>query len=155
MRTGPMQSLPVQLAAIRRRFDRWRLTRQGRSRIPEGLWALAVKAAGLYGLYRTVQALGLDYDSLKRRVEAARRERSGPTTALGRRPERIASAKVRAAGGETVAKFVELAPPVAGGPAECILEWEGPRGTRMRIYLKGLQAADLTALSRSFWSLEV
>ncbi|NLX22801.1 MAG: hypothetical protein GXY55_14210 [Phycisphaerae bacterium] len=34
MRTRTPHEIPGRLAAIRRRFDRWRLTRQGRSRIP-------------------------------------------------------------------------------------------------------------------------
>jgi hypothetical protein len=154
MRTRTTHDIPARLAAIRRRFDRWRLIRQGRSRIPEGLWALAVKAASQYGPYRTVQALGLDYYSLKRRVEAARREPSGPTRASRRRPDRIASAKVRAAAGQTVAEFIELAPPASAGVPECTLELEDPGGAKMRVHLKGVPAPDLTALSRSFWGTE-
>jgi hypothetical protein len=134
MRTRTTRDHPARLASLRRRFDRWRLTRQGRSRIPDGLWALAVKAAGQYGLYPTVQALGLDYYSLKKHVQAA---------ASRRGPDRAA-----------VATFVELAPPGSTCSPECILELEHPRGAKMRVHLKGVQAPDLTALSRSFWSVE-
>jgi hypothetical protein len=82
MRTRTTHDIPVRLAAIRRGFDRWRRTRQGRPRIPEELWALAVEAAGQYGLYSTAQALRLDYYSLKKHVEAARR---GPPRRTRRR----------------------------------------------------------------------
>jgi hypothetical protein len=103
---------------------------------------LAVKAAGRYGLYPTVQALGLAYYSLKRRVEAARRGR-GRTAPSGRGSEE-----------QAVTTFLELAPPASGGVPECILELEDPGGAKMRVHLKGLAAPDLTALSRSFWSIE-
>lgn len=154
MQTGTTGDLAGRLEGVRRRFERWRRTRQGRSRIPERLWALAVKAAERYGLYPTVQALGLDYYSLKRRVEAARRESPGRTAPPHRRPDRIASSKVRAVAGETAARFIELAPPASAGIPECILELEDPRGAKMRIHLKGVPDPDLTALSRSFWSTE-
>jgi len=144
MRTRTAHDLPARLAATRRRFEHWRLTRQGRSRIPEGLWALAVKAAGQYGLYQAVQALGLDYYSLKRRVEAARRAPPGRTT-----PSRRGSEE------QAVTTFLELAPPGSASVSECTLELEDPGGAKMRVYLKGLQAPDLTALSRSFWGVEV
>ena len=71
MRTGATQDLPAWLERLRRRFDRWRDTRDGRRRIPQGLWASAVKAASRYGLNPTARALGLDYYSLKKHVEAA------------------------------------------------------------------------------------
>ena len=37
------RSLPAQLDKVRRRFERWRATRKGRSPIPDGLWASAVR----------------------------------------------------------------------------------------------------------------
>ena len=126
--------LPAWLVATRRRFEGWRRTRKGRSRIPETLWASAVKAAGKCGLHRTAKALGLDYYSLKKRVEGA--------------------ASRGVSEGEASATFVELAPPGPTCSPECILELEDPRGAKMRIHLKGAEAPDLAALSRSFWGIE-
>ena len=123
---------PARLEGIRRRFDRWRRTRKGHSRIPETLWASAVKAADKYGLNPTARALRLDYYALKKRVEAAGNMSDGGA----------------------VATFVELAPPVSGGSRECILELEDPGGAKMRVQLKGVEAPDLAALSRSFWGVE-
>jgi hypothetical protein len=94
-----------------------------------------VKAAGRYGLNPTARALRLDYYTLKKRVEAAGSQ-DGPD-------------------GESVASFLELTPPASGSAAECILELERPDGAKMRVHLKGSEAPDLAALSRSFWSLEV
>ena len=127
--------LPARLEGLYRRFDRWRRTHQGRARIPETLWTAAVKAAGRYGLAKTARALGLDYAALKKRVAAAG---SGSISDRG-----------------TVARFVELAAPGSGSSGECILELEDPGGAKMRVQLKGVEAPDLTALSRSFWGMEI
>lgn len=135
MSTRRRRNVPARLEGLSRRLDRWRRARKGRSRIPETLWASAVRAAGQYGIHPTARALRLDYCSLKKRVEAA---------ACRRPPER-----------EGVAAFVELAPAPPAGPRECILEWEDPGGGKMRVHLKGIEAPDLAALSQSFWSTRV
>ena len=127
-------ALRTRLETVRRRFEIWRRTRQGRSRIPERLWTSAVEQAGVYGLCRTARTLRLDYPALKRRVQAAGRRRS-PKPAPGM-------------------AFVELVPPERTGVPECILEWENAGGAKMRVHLKGVAVPDLAALSRSFWSVD-
>jgi hypothetical protein len=144
MKTGTAHDIPAWLERLRRRFDRWRQTRDGRSRIPEALWASAVKAAGRHGLNPTVRALRLDYYALKRRVEADG-SRDGPDR---REAGKSAEDKIRQGA------FIELAPVASAGSPECILEWEQPGGAKMRVHLRGMQALDLAALSRSFWGLE-
>ena len=131
MSTRRTRDVPARLEGTRRRFERWRRRRRGRSRIPETLWTSAVKAAGSYGLSRTARVLRLDYYALKKRVEA--------TGSMS--------------DDDTVATFVELAPPASGGSRECILELENPGGAKMRVHLKGVEAPDLAALSRSFWGV--
>lgn len=135
MRTGTTQDLPAWLERLRRRIDRWRDTRDGRRRIPQGLWASAVKAAGRYGLSPTARALGLDYYSLQKHVDA---------TASCGEPDR-----------REEAGFIEVAPAASAGAPECSLELVHPRGARLRVQLKGMPAPDLAALSRSFWDTEV
>ena len=142
---------PARLEGIRRRFDRWRRTRKGRSRIPEALWTAAVKAGGKYGLHRTAQALRLDYYALKKRVEAfgSRRVPGGKVAS-----HHISDRETASADGQAVATFLELAPSASGSSRECILELEDPGGAKMRVQLKGVEAPDLAALSRSFWGVE-
>jgi hypothetical protein len=41
------------------------------SRIPRPLWALAIRLGNRHGVSRTAAVLGLDYYSLKKRVEGA------------------------------------------------------------------------------------
>lgn len=146
MGTRKTLPLPARLEGTQRRFDRWRRTRKGRSHIPEPLWTAAVKAAGKYGLHRTAQALRLDYYALKKRVAKEAAALAGPPGA--------ANASRGAAKGEAMAAFVELAPPASVCSRECILELEDAGGAKMRVHLKGVEAPDLTALSRSFWGVE-
>ena len=134
MATKGTRDLPARLEGLRRRFERWRRTRKMRSRIPDPLWASAVKLAAEYGIHRTAKALRVDYYSLKKRVEEATGG-NGPAGAAG-------------------ATFVELPPAAWPGSGECTLELEDARGAKMRVQVKGFGAPDLAALSRSFWGVE-
>ena len=84
MRSRGRGAEPARVAAVRRRFEFWRSTRQGRARIPERLWKSAARLAATYGLCRTARTLGLDYNALKKRVEFAGLNDSRP----GPRPRR-------------------------------------------------------------------
>jgi hypothetical protein len=176
MRARDADEVPFQLEGARRRFERWRQTRRGRSRIPEILWALAVKAAGECGLFRTARALGLDYTSLKRQVAAAAGNghllaaggnrnvevvggNEGLDIAAGSNHIEVAGGGDRHAKAAVAPKrplFIELASlqsTTCGsvGSPECILELEDPRGAKMRVHLKGGEHPDLLALTRTFW----
>jgi hypothetical protein len=105
---------------------------------------LAVQAAGEHGLCRTARALGLDYYTLKRRIEAFPGRLTGRTTGSRGGSDHPATAA-----------FVELPPLGAAGSPECIVELEDAGGAKMRVHLKGMPTPDLIALSRNFWSTEV
>ena len=124
---------PAEIETVRRRFEQWRKGRQFPSPIPESLWAAAVALAGRYGVSRIATILRLGDYSLQERLE---RE----TTAAAGRSER-----------PPPATFLELAAGSgpAGGP--CLVEWEDASGAKMRVQIQGVEAADLVALSRSFW----
>jgi hypothetical protein len=125
-------ALTEELERARRRFERWREARTGRSRIPEALWAIAVGLAREHGLNQTAGALRLNYYGLKKRVDSGAGE-----------------ARVQEAG----TSFIEL---VAARPTigicECVLELENGRGAKMRIQLKGGDAPELARLASVFWS---
>jgi hypothetical protein len=120
--------LPEDLARGWKRFRAWRAQRKPRSRIPQALWKLAVRLANIHGISRTSAALGLDYYSLKKQMEAA---------AGQPRPGNPA--------------FVELPSPVMVGK-QCLFEMDNGSGATMRLQLVGYDAADVEALARSFWS---
>ena len=143
MSTKRTDALPSRLKGLRRRFERWRRTRKVRTRIPEPLWASAVKLAGRYGIHRTAKALRVDYYALKERVE-----QNAVIAGIQQEPAATAS---KAAG---EAEFLEL--PAAGwlGAGECTLELDDAVGAKLRVHLKGFATPDLAALCRSFWQSE-
>lgn len=113
---------------VQARFDQWRQTRRGRSRIPEELWAAAGELAREYGVNRISRALRLEFNHLRRVAESA-----GPTTRAEKAPA-----------------FVELLNPVSYGRPEYTIELDGPDGT-LRIHCKGVSATQLAELSRALW----
>jgi hypothetical protein len=156
MGTKRRRDLAVRLEGVRRRFEDWRRRRKARSRIPEPLWAAAVKMAGRYGVCRTARALGVDYYSLKRRVDregaadgnGPPRKRLVGTASSRSKTSRVAS---EAAAGAT---FLELTPPARVGSCRWTLEFESAGGAKMRLEFQGVESPDLAALGRSFWRME-
>jgi hypothetical protein len=131
----PTRPLPPSIAHTRRRFESWRKTRPPTSRIPDALWAMAVKAASEHGINQTARALRLNHTALKKRLPSAGGRRQRPQPASG------------------AATFVEFVPPpMALSP--CTIELENTQGAKMRIHLARPEALDLVALSRSLWSVE-
>ena len=129
MRTRQRGELPKDLAQARRQFQAWRERRQGR-RIPQPLWALAVRLVSQHGLSRTVTALGLDYYGLKKHVEAAGPQPPSPSPA-----------------------FVELPAPLVVGK-QALFELGSGAGTTRRVQLLGYDAAEVEALARLFWDAQ-
>ena len=139
MSTNKTRELPVRLRGVQQRFERWRQMREGRARIPEALWAAAVKMAHAYGVSRAARVLGVDYYTLKERVGQESTNNSGVSE--GDNPD------------GTGATFLELAPLAPTGSCQCTLELEleNVGGAKMRVHFQGPEAPDLTSLSRSFW----
>jgi hypothetical protein len=52
---------------------------------------------------------------------------------------------------EAKTTFIELPTSVRPTTAECVVELEDGVGAKMRIHLKGVEAPDVAALSRSFF----
>ena len=125
----------MRLEAVRRRFEGWRQRRTVGTRIPEPLWEAAASVARVCGVSRTASTLGVDYYSLQKRVQQ----------------DAAASSPATQDAAQSGPRFVELPLPSAGS-GECILELEDGGGAKMRVHLKGVAAADLAGLSRSFWS---
>lgn len=120
--------LPADLLQARSRFQAWRGRRKVGERIPQPLWTLAVRLAKAHGVGRTAAALGLDYYSVQKRTEE---------TTTPPRSDRPA--------------FVELTSPVIVAK-QCRFELDNGSGATMRVELVGYDAADVEALSRSFWN---
>ena len=155
MRTEAVRDVPVAVKRLQRRLERWRRTRCGRDRIPEALWGLAVQAVSTYGLNRTARALGLDYYSLKKRVESAADDPGGPAKRRGPKAPPVARAvEVAPRFVEWASGVAELVPARSSGAPACVLEFERAGGVKLRVQLQSVAVADLVALSRSFWSAD-
>jgi hypothetical protein len=125
MSERPTVWVAAEIEEARQQFENWRCERKRGERIPANLWATAVELAKQHGVWPTAKALRLDYSRLKRRVRSEEEDEKSDA-------------------------FVELIPPGAM-LYSCTVEMEDGRGARMRVELKGA-AADVTALSRTFWS---
>ena len=108
----------------------WRKTRKRPGRMPEDLWNLVVRLARRHGINPVAHPVGLDYYSLKRRLDASE--------ATGRAARRASSRFVE----------VEVARPPPVSP-QCVLELEGPRGRKMTLRVCG--PVDVVALAEAFW----
>jgi hypothetical protein len=128
--TRNSSSWVADIEEVRTRFEQWRQTRQGKTRIPDELWSAAVEVARRDGVGRTAAALRLDGNRLKQRLLA-----SNP------------------ANGQTMPPaFVEwIAPGVSRRP-EYTIELEGRNG-KLRIHCQGATAAELAELSRALWEM--
>lgn len=116
------------LARGAERFRAWRRVRKRGARIPEPLWALAVRLGAKHGVCRTASVLGLDYYALKKRAAAAEGEL---------RPAAPA--------------FVELPAASLVAVRECVFEIGDGAGATLRVQLKGYEASEVAAVGRSFW----
>ena len=123
MKNPSKSNLPAKLARGRERFEKWRSTHKQRTRFPERLWSAAVKLAHEYGVNRTARALRLDYNGLKKRMESS-----------------VSGDLSQAVVGS---KFIQLLGSELTAVAECAIECEDAKGTRIRIHLKGPQLPDL------------
>ena len=130
MKSNRSNSLDMEDA--RRRLEAWRKSRSRGKRIPAPLWALAAALARTHGVSPVSQRLGLDYNGLKRRVEAIRTPRRS---------------RLKPPPG-----FVEL--PLIGQPAHgpsCTVELARGEGARMTIRWEGKEGLDLVGLAEAFW----
>ena len=118
--------LPADLARGWSQFQAWRGRCGGRGRIPQTLWAVAVRLAKVHGVGRTAEVLGLDSNRLKARADA-----------VGEPPP---------SGGPV---FVELPSPIVARTG--VFEFDNGAGVTLRVHLVGYDAADVEALARGFW----
>ena len=128
-------ALPARVGVVQRKIEKWRRTREKRTRMPEELWSAAVELGRAHGVWRIAQELKVRYESLKERVVAAN---AGETK--------------RGRSGHGDAELVEVLPGWmdAGGP-QCIVEQQDRGGATMTIRLTDAGAVDVAALMETFW----
>jgi hypothetical protein len=109
-------------------LDQFRSTQPRRTKLPESLWQAAVELARQYGVYPVAHPLRLDYMGLKKRL--------GGVPIIRRKATKPA--------------FVELITP----QEECVIEFESPRGNKMRIQWKASTPHDWVSLLRAWREAE-
>ncbi len=124
--------IPEPIAQLQRQLEQHRSTRPQRTRLPEELWATAVKLARQHGLYSVAHPLRLDYVQLKKRL--------GAVPVLRRKATKPA--------------FVELISAHPTTMSECLIEFESESGGKMRIQWKGSGAPDWSSLLRAWREAE-
>ena len=125
---------------VRRRWAEWRSTHAVRSRLPEELWAAAVELVQRDGIDATARALDVDKPSLRK---WAGRLHPAPSPSSRRKSQPKQSANALPA-------FVELLASGSSTATSCLVEVESPRGAKLRLELKGMQASELAELIRAF-----
>ncbi len=135
-------ALPARARVVQQRIEKWRRTREKRTRMPKELWSAAVELACAHGVWRIAHELGVRYESLKQRVVAAE-----AAAAKGQGHRRDS------------AEFVEVAPAsgrpaiwVDGGGRQCSVELQEPGGATMTIRLTDSRVLDVAALTEAFWN---
>lgn len=129
MSSNEPRNFPLALRTARRQFDRWRRRQPKRTRLPEELWRKATALARKHGLNKTASTLGLNYYSLKKRIEA-------PAITVSNSQE-------------APCEFLELLPsPMVAPSLECTIELDDGRGVTVRMHVRGARVAELVSFAR-------
>src|SRR5690606_27857237 len=144
MRRAKSDGLRPEVGKLRDQIERWRKTRTKRTRMPEKLWTLATALGRAHGVYRISQDLGINYDSLRVRVE---QPGHGVAARGGGRQLRKAAVKLRP-------KFVELSamptPVAAIGSDSTLVEVEDAAGSKLTIRLGATSPVDVSSVLAAF-----
>lgn len=128
---GEPESAPT-LEQIREQFEAWRQGRKKRSAIPEELWQSAVNLCQDHPISKVSRTLRLNHALLKHRVGTYGIDH--PASCI------------------TDPRFIELNLSPSKSASECIVEMSDPKGSTMRMYVKGEAGIDLLELGKAFWS---
>lgn len=120
--------IPEAITQLQRQLDQFRSTQTTRTKLPESLWQAAVELARQHGVHAVARPLRLDYTRLKQR-----------TSGIPNRARKIAKSA-----------FLELIDSGAATVPECVIEFESPRGGKMRIQWKAAVPPDWTGLLRAW-----
>ena len=129
----PQQSAPAtrpSLEEVKRQFENWRETRRTRSPIPSDLWTSAVSLAKEHSICKIAKTLRLDYNKLKRRVQAEQAQEPP-------QPDH---------------SFIELEFTSSLPRTEYLLETEDRHGSKLKMQLKGPDLPDALEILSTFWS---
>jgi hypothetical protein len=164
MGNARQKRLPAEVGELRGRVEEWRRTREKRGPMPEELWSEAVLLAKEHGTCRIARAVGIDYVSLRGRLERSGAAAARPDESCGgfvELPITVPACPTPAGAGwlagcepvrtveggaGSTAQLVE-----AGVEATATVELMARDGARMTIRLQGTGSVDLLGLAQAFW----
>lgn len=120
--------IPEAITQLQRQLDQFRSTQTARTKLPDSFWQAAVELARQHGVHAVARPLRLDYSRLKQR-----------TSGIANRPRKAAKPA-----------FLELIGSSAATVPECIIEFESPRGGKMRVQWKAAVPPDWAGLLRAW-----
>ena len=118
------------------KFKEWRSHRKFGSRIPEGLWDLAISLTDKYAIGRVAKILSLSYKELKERAHS--KESQGVSVNSLHSPSFVEL------------KVEESVSAGLGFGSQCLMELNRADGTNMKIYSTAGASIDLTRICESF-----
>ena len=124
---------PTSLSQLRAAVERWRGTREKLGPMPPELWSTAVDLAAKHGIAPVARIAGLDYGSLKKRLDPS----SESAVAAVAKPMRFVELDAK--------QFTQAHE--STGP---VVEFSEPDGRRLVIRLPGREPLDLPALLESW-----
>ena len=157
MGSSKQKRLPAVVGELLAQVETWRRTREKRGPMPEELWSEAVVLAKEHGTCRIARAVGIDYASLRGRLQrsgtapARQDESSGgfvelPTTVPADRLACREPGRTVEGGAGSTTQFVgaEIEPTAT-------VELTARDGARMTVRLQGTGSVDLLGLAQAFW----
>jgi hypothetical protein len=123
--------IPEAIAQLQRQLDQYRSTQTRRGKLPESLWQAATELARRHGVHAVAHPLRLDYMRLKERLSGIAESQKKPSAMA----------------------FLELASPPAK-LEEWVVEFESPRGGKMRIQCGARTSPDWSSLLRAWRQVE-
>jgi hypothetical protein len=153
---------PAQVQVIRNRFESWRKAKLGRERIPEPLWASAVKLCERYSAHRVSRWLRLNSAALRQRLNGSQASsKSAQGGYGGASPFSTAGGSAiegNAKGNHPPSRLDDKAPafvewvatsqsPMPPSAAEYVFELEGARGSSLRICARGARVPEVAQLA--------
>ena len=114
---------------VRQRLESWRKIKKHLEPIPRDLWQAAANLARTHSVNSVSKALRLSYMDLKKHTYGSTK----PKTKKNKRPS-----------------FVEIEPARPFPFREATLEMENPKGSKVRISLKGSNGTGIMSLAETF-----
>jgi len=153
MGSSKQKRLPAVVGELLAQVETWRRTREKRGPMPDELWSEAVLLAKEHGTCRIAGAVGIDYASLRGRLERSGTAPTRQDESSGDFVELPTMAPACREPGRTVEGGAGSTTQFVGAETEptATVELTARDGARMTVRLQGTGSVDLLGLAQAFW----